>query len=84
LDPIFFGDYPASMRTSIGSALPTFTDEEANLIKGSQDFVGINYYYSMYATFNDSDGKIIITGTRYKEIIYTLYASKRIFLFSTY
>jgi len=61
LDPIFFGDYPASMRTSLGSDLPTFTKEEAALIKGSQDFVGINHYSSMYATFNESNGDIIKT-----------------------
>lgn len=65
LDPIFFGDYPASVRTSVGSDLPTFTKEEVVLIKGSQDFVGINHYSSMYATFNDSNGKII--NTAYKD-----------------
>lgn len=61
LDPIFFGDYPTSMRMSLGSDLPTFTKEEVGLIKGSQDFVGINHYSSMYATINDSNNEIIIT-----------------------
>jgi beta-glucosidase len=62
LDPIFFGDYPASMRAAVGSNLPTFTPNEAALIKGSQDFVGINHYSSMYATYNDTNGEIIKTG----------------------
>ncbi|KAG0622012.1 hypothetical protein M758_3G065000 [Ceratodon purpureus] len=62
LDPIFFGDYPASMRASLGSNLPTFTPKQVELIKGSQDFVGINHYSSMYATFNETNGEIIKTG----------------------
>ncbi|CAA2977163.1 beta-glucosidase 12-like, partial [Olea europaea subsp. europaea] len=43
-------DYPKSMRTLVGDRLPNFTDEEANLVKGSYDFLGINYYTSFYAT----------------------------------
>lgn len=50
LDPIFFGDYPSSMREKIGERLPQFTAEEKNLIQGSLDFVGINHYYSEYVT----------------------------------
>ena len=61
LDPIFFGDYPASMRKGLGSNLPSFTAEEAALIKGSQDFVGINHYSSMYATRNETTGESIQT-----------------------
>lgn len=60
LDPIFYGHYPASMRRNLGSNLPTFTAEEAALVKGSQDFVGINHYTSMYATFGIS-GEIVKT-----------------------
>ncbi|KAG0599848.1 hypothetical protein M758_12G182700 [Ceratodon purpureus] len=61
LDPIFFGDYPASMRKGLGSNLPSFTAEEAALVKGSQDFVGINHYSSMYATRNETTGESIQT-----------------------
>lgn len=50
------------MRESLGSRLPTFTKEEAALIKGSQDFVGINHYTSNYATYNSSTGEITQTG----------------------
>lgn len=48
------------MRRNLGSNLPTFTAEEAALVKGSQDFVGINHYTSMYATFGIS-GEIVKT-----------------------
>jgi beta-glucosidase len=50
------------MRNSMGSRLPYFTAEETKLIKGSQDFVGINHYTSNYATFNSSTGEIVKTG----------------------
>jgi beta-glucosidase len=61
LDPIFFGDYPASMRASLGNRLPHFTAKQSAAIKGSYDFIGLNHYSSEFATRNDSDGSIVIT-----------------------
>eukprot|EP01127_Copromyxa_protea_P017949 TRINITY_DN5547_c0_g2_i2.p1 TRINITY_DN5547_c0_g2~~TRINITY_DN5547_c0_g2_i2.p1 ORF type:complete len:531 (+),score=63.39 TRINITY_DN5547_c0_g2_i2:31-1623(+) len=49
-DPVYFGDYPQSMKDGVGSRLPTFTEEEKNLLKGSADFFGLNHYTSVYAT----------------------------------
>lgn len=43
-DPVHFGDYPHSMRQTLKSRLPSFTLKERNLLKGSCDFFGINYY----------------------------------------
>jgi hypothetical protein len=40
-DPCYFGDYPASMRQALGSALPTFTPEQSAMLKGSLDFFGV-------------------------------------------
>jgi hypothetical protein len=37
-DPVFFGDYPESVRARLGERLPHFTDEEQILLKGSSDF----------------------------------------------
>ncbi|KAI5063014.1 hypothetical protein GOP47_0021561 [Adiantum capillus-veneris] len=37
------------MRTSAGIRLPYFTEEESKELKGSVDFVGLNYYTSNYA-----------------------------------
>lgn len=48
LDPIFFGDYPESMRSGAGSRLPVFSDEEKIDLVGSLDFVGYNYYTAYY------------------------------------
>ena len=43
-DPIYHGDYPASMRKQLGDRLPKFTAEEIALVKGSNDFYGMNHY----------------------------------------
>jgi beta-glucosidase len=48
-DPIYKGDYPASMRERLGDLLPHFTDAEQALLKGSADFLGLNHYSTMYA-----------------------------------
>jgi beta-galactosidase len=48
-DPIYKGDYPSSMKDRLGKRLPTFTEDEKILIKGSSDFFGLNHYTTMYA-----------------------------------
>ncbi|XP_022888210.1 beta-glucosidase-like [Olea europaea var. sylvestris] len=48
--PIVTGDYPPVMRKQVGDRLPTFTPAQAKLVKGSYDFLGINYYTSTYAS----------------------------------
>jgi len=47
-DPIYFGDYPESMRKQLGDKLPAFTDEERALVKDSNDFYGMNHYTANY------------------------------------
>lgn len=37
------------MRLYLGSALPTFSPEETSYVKGSLDFIGMNFYTSLYA-----------------------------------
>ncbi|XP_020253379.1 beta-glucosidase 12-like [Asparagus officinalis] len=49
LDPLVHGDYPFTMKAIVKDRLPSFTDEESNMIKGSYDFIGINYYTARYA-----------------------------------
>ncbi|KAI3887997.1 hypothetical protein MKW92_021359 [Papaver armeniacum] len=44
LDPIYFGDYPKTMREKLGDRLPKFSDEDRELLRNSVDFVGINHY----------------------------------------
>ncbi len=45
-DPLFTGQYPESMRERLGALLPEFFAEDSALIKGSADFLGVNYYSS--------------------------------------
>ena len=45
------GDYPHSMRSLVKDRLPKFTEEQSMLVKGSFDFIGLNYYTAFYATY---------------------------------
>ncbi|CAM1505347.1 Fc.00g109840.m01.CDS01 [Cosmosporella sp. VM-42] len=54
-DPIYFGEYPASMRKQLGDRLPTFTPEEHDFIKGSNDFYGMNHYTANYVRHKDGE-----------------------------
>ncbi|XP_045797905.1 beta-glucosidase 24-like [Trifolium pratense] len=51
LEPLFYGDYPQIMRKLVGNRLPKFTKKEKHMIKGSADFIGINYYTSQFARY---------------------------------
>ncbi|KAJ8458474.1 hypothetical protein OPV22_031400 [Ensete ventricosum] len=55
MDPLFFGDYPSSMRTRVGNRLPKFSTVEAAMVKGSLDFVGVNHYTTYYAEHNSTN-----------------------------
>ncbi|KAJ6803992.1 beta-glucosidase 12-like [Iris pallida] len=48
MDPLTQGDYPFNMRALVGDRLPKFTEQQSNLIKGSFDFIGLNYYSTSY------------------------------------
>ncbi|XP_010519674.1 PREDICTED: myrosinase 2-like [Tarenaya hassleriana] len=48
MDPLTKGRYPRIMREIVGDRLPTFNETEALLVKGSYDFLGINYYITEY------------------------------------
>jgi beta-glucosidase/6-phospho-beta-glucosidase/beta-galactosidase len=42
------GDYPQSLKDTLGSDLPTLTQAEKDMIKGSSDFFAIDPYTSYY------------------------------------
>jgi len=50
MEPLTTGKYPQSMRSLIGKRLPNFSKKQARLLKGSFDFLGLNYYTSYYAS----------------------------------
>ena len=51
MDPLTNGDYPHSMQSLVKDRLPKFTKEQSKLVKGSFDFIGLNYYTAYYATY---------------------------------
>ncbi|KAG9443794.1 hypothetical protein H6P81_015134 [Aristolochia fimbriata] len=56
LSPLVFGDYPESMKKYVGPRLPSFTEFQSKLIKGSFDYIGLNHYLTFFAQDN-SDGQ---------------------------
>ncbi|KAF5447867.1 hypothetical protein F2P56_033385, partial [Juglans regia] len=74
MDPLTKGRYPLSMRTLVRKRLPMFTPEQSKLVKGSYDFIGLNYYTANYVfdtpenkSLNKSyltDGLLTKTGER--------------------
>ncbi|XP_052193360.1 beta-glucosidase 12-like [Diospyros lotus] len=50
LHPIVYGDYPRRMKLLVRNRLPGFTAAQSEMLKGSYDFVGVNYYSSYYIT----------------------------------
>ncbi|KAF6142465.1 hypothetical protein GIB67_039429 [Kingdonia uniflora] len=48
LNPFVFGDYPEIMKKTAGSKIPSFTLQQSKQIKGSFDFLGLNYYMTEY------------------------------------
>nr|QCQ82763.1 furostanol glycoside 26-O-beta-glucosidase [Trigonella foenum-graecum] len=57
MEPLTTGKYPRSMRSLVGKRLPKFTKKDAKLLKGSFDFLGLNYYTSNYATHAPKNGR---------------------------
>ncbi|XP_015875970.3 beta-glucosidase 13 [Ziziphus jujuba] len=51
MDPLVNGEYPHTMRSIVGERLPKFTKIQSETLKGSFDFIGINYYTSYYAAY---------------------------------
>ncbi|PIN24092.1 Beta-glucosidase, lactase phlorizinhydrolase [Handroanthus impetiginosus] len=72
MEPVTRGTYPESMRIRVRDRLPEFTEEEINMLNGSFDFIGFNYYGAIYAFHKPNsssfsyttDAEIEITGKR--------------------
>ncbi len=52
MDPLTYGHYPRAVKDLVGDRLLKFTYEEEQLLKGSYDFLGLQYYTSYYAKPN--------------------------------
>ncbi|CAL1710086.1 unnamed protein product [Somion occarium] len=66
-DPIYLGSYPAYMKEMLGDRLPSFTEEEWSVVKGSSDFYGMNTYTTNLCKAGGEDefqGNVEYTFTR--------------------
>jgi beta-glucosidase/6-phospho-beta-glucosidase/beta-galactosidase len=61
VNPITYGDYPRSMKSLVGNRLPKFTATQSKSLKGSIDFLGINYYTAYYAESDSSSNSVNIS-----------------------
>ncbi|XP_030953644.1 beta-glucosidase 13-like [Quercus lobata] len=71
MEPLVFGDYPFIMKALIRDGLPEFTKAEKDLVKGSFDFIGVNYYTSRYTLsqqFNKDDNYSTFSQYQYAEL----------------
>ncbi|XP_058737389.1 beta-glucosidase 30-like isoform X2 [Vicia villosa] len=59
LDLVFHGDYPRIMKELVGIRLPKFTKKEKHMLKGSTNFIGINYYTSHFVRHESNRTKIM-------------------------
>jgi len=54
-DPLYFGDWPASVKAGAGNLLPAFTPAQLALLKNATpDFYALNHYTTYYARANNS------------------------------
>ncbi|GAU12708.1 hypothetical protein TSUD_122000, partial [Trifolium subterraneum] len=49
MEPLYSGTYPAVMVNKVAKRLPKFSRREYLIVKGSFDFIGLNYYTAYYA-----------------------------------
>ncbi|XP_021763663.1 beta-glucosidase 11-like [Chenopodium quinoa] len=47
MHPLMYGDYPRIMKENAGFRIPVFTKKQSDLVKGSFDFIAVNYYTAM-------------------------------------
>jgi beta-glucosidase/6-phospho-beta-glucosidase/beta-galactosidase len=47
----------------VGNRLPNFTEAESNMVKGSLDFLGLNYYTARYADDSTSSSSLNLSYT---------------------
>jgi len=73
-DPLYFGKYPDSMVELVtDNRLPSFTEEESEMVKGSFDFLGLNHYTSKFIHYSGEVGRDHDSDGRYWASAYNIY-----------
>ncbi|CAI0397131.1 unnamed protein product [Linum tenue] len=52
MNPVTYGHYPRTMKDLLGQRLPEILAHEADMLRNSYDFLGLNYYTTYYAKDN--------------------------------
>ncbi|KAK3922693.1 Beta-glucosidase 30 [Frankliniella fusca] len=55
LHPVVFGDYPELVKTTTGHLRPAFSPEERKMLKGATDFLSLNVYIEVFASYKKSN-----------------------------
>lgn len=96
MEPLIRGKYPSTMRSSLKDRLPRFTDEQAHRVKGSFDFIGLNYYSTVYvrdnpssndtknSNFYEDDTKVELTGKENHPTLYKNIRMRNLFKMKSY
>ncbi|KAJ4969590.1 hypothetical protein NE237_002689 [Protea cynaroides] len=73
MSPLTYGYYPRTMRTLVGDRLPEFSKNQSLMVKGSLDFLGLNYYTANYAADDVQLNKtLIISSTTDSHVHFTV------------
>lgn len=67
-DPIIHGDYPPIMRSLVGKRLPKFSAAQSKQIKGSLDFLAVNYYTANYIEHTPASNSVNLSYTTDRQI----------------
>ncbi|KAJ6816589.1 beta-glucosidase 11-like [Iris pallida] len=55
IHPFMNGDYPDTMKRIVGKKIPKFSKNESKQLVGALDFVGVNYYYTLFVKDDPTD-----------------------------
>ncbi|KAK2981659.1 hypothetical protein RJ640_027114 [Escallonia rubra] len=70
MEPITTGDYPQSMKEYVGSRLPKFTKLQSEMLRGSFDFLGLNYYTANYVSHGLTSDKGLLSYNTDPQVTY--------------
>lgn len=76
MEPLTRGKYPQSMSSLVKDRLPKFTREQSMMIKGSFDFLGLNYYTASYVA-NDPLSSLNVSRLSYLSDWHGTYTNER-------
>ncbi|KAL1560519.1 beta-glucosidase [Salvia divinorum] len=69
MDPVLYGRYPETMRERVGNRLPRSSEGEAEMVKGSFDFIELNCYSGKYAISYHSPNEVsYVTDSGYNAV----------------